>query len=67
MSPVEGHNAIWLQRSRNALMASQQARGRKALWRWQRDKWFQDGCKDCGQDKEKETSHGRRGQKEKRR
>lgn len=27
MLPAEGHNAIWLQRSRNALMASRQAGG----------------------------------------
>lgn len=52
-------NAIWPPRCRDALMASQQGRG-KALSRWQCDKWFQDGCKDCRQDKEKEKSHGRR-------
>lgn len=52
-------NAIWLPRCRDALMASQQGRG-KALSRWQRDKWCRDGCKDCRQHKEKEKSHGRR-------
>lgn len=45
-------NAIWLPRCRDALMASQQGRG-KALSRWQRDKWRWDGSKDCRQDKEK--------------
>lgn len=45
-------NAIWPPRCRDALMASQQGRG-KALSRWQRDKWRWDGSKDCRQDKEK--------------
>lgn len=52
-------NAIWPPQCRDALMASQQGRG-KALSRWQCDKWRRDGCKDCRQDKEKEKSHGRR-------
>lgn len=47
-------NAIWPPRCRDALMVSQQGRG-KALSRWQRDKWFWDGCKDCRQDKRKES------------
>lgn len=39
-------------------------KGEKALSRWQRDKWYRDGCKDCRQDKEKEKSRGR-GEKKK--
>lgn len=57
-------NAIWPPRCRDALMASQQGRG-KALSRWQRDKWRWDGSKDCRQDKEKEKSHGSGGKKTK--